>query len=143
MRTAPHVLAALVPLALLLAAAGCGDTNEPRTGALHRAPESGSRAVAGFRRFGHTTRRLERASTPGGSAKVDPQRILQRLLVLAYLAERFEPGREYAEREVNAILQQAHTFGDWALLRRELFDFGFVDREPDGSRYRRRERSAP
>ena len=34
MRTAPRVLASLVPLALLLAGAGCKETNQPRTGAL-------------------------------------------------------------------------------------------------------------
>ena len=37
MGTAPRVLASLVPLALLLAAAGCDDTNQPRTGALRLA----------------------------------------------------------------------------------------------------------
>lgn len=54
------------------------------------------------------------------------------------LARRFEPGREYSEKEVNALLQDGHTFADWALLRRVLFDWRFLDREPDGSRYRLR-----
>jgi len=70
-----------------------------------------------------------------------PARRKIQLLALAHLAERFDPAREYSEREVNEILQAAHTFDDWALLRRALFDFGFLDRESDGSRYRRRERT--
>jgi hypothetical protein len=53
----------------------------------------------------------------------------------AYLARRFEPGREYTEREVNEILQDAHTFADHALLRRMLCDLGYLARERDGSRY--------
>jgi len=56
------------------------------------------------------------------------------------LAACFEPGREYAEREVNEILCRWHTFGDWALLRRLLFNWGYLDREPDGTRYRLRPR---
>lgn len=56
----------------------------------------------------------------------------------AFLARRFELGREYTEREVNALLQDAHTFADWAMLRRVLFDWCFLDREADGSRYRLR-----
>ncbi|RYG38301.1 DUF2087 domain-containing protein [bacterium] len=60
-----------------------------------------------------------------------------RQLVLKRLIARFEPEREYSEMEVNAILKAAHTFEDPALLRRELFDGGFLDRLPDGSRYRR------
>src|SRR5262245_23859063 len=60
---------------------------------------------------------------------------VQRMAV-AYLADRFEPGREYREREVNELLLDWHTFQDWALLRRLLCDWRHMERERDGSRYR-------
>jgi len=56
-------------------------------------------------------------------------------MAAAHLAAQFEPGREYHEREVNELLLDWHTFGDWALLRRVLYDWRYVDRESDGSRY--------
>ncbi len=63
---------------------------------------------------------------------------LQRM-ALVYLASKFEFERQYSEREVNAILKEWHTFGDHALLRRELYDKGFFDRKVDGSQYWRTE----
>ena len=59
---------------------------------------------------------------------------LQRQMV-AQLAERFEPWRKYTEREVNDILLDWHTFGDWARLRRLLYEWGYFDRANDGSGY--------
>ena len=59
-------------------------------------------------------------------------------MATAYLAARFEPGREYSEREVNERLLEWHTFGDWALLRRRLCDWRYMVRELDGTRYRLR-----
>lgn len=59
----------------------------------------------------------------------------KQLSALAYLVSKFEAGRNYSEKEVNQILNQNHTFGDPALLRRELYVAGFLDRTPDGSRY--------
>ncbi|PZV07748.1 MAG: hypothetical protein DCF32_06600 [Leptolyngbya sp.] len=56
-------------------------------------------------------------------------------LALEYLATKFEPGTRYTEREVNVLLNQHHTFGDPALLRRELFERELVDRLPNGSAY--------
>jgi hypothetical protein len=56
-------------------------------------------------------------------------------LALEYLASKFEPDLYYTEKEVNALLNQHHTFGDPALLRRELFERGLVDRVRDGSAY--------
>jgi hypothetical protein len=56
-------------------------------------------------------------------------------VVLVYLAGKFEVGRLYKEREVNDLLRQWHTFGDHALLRRELFEAGYLNREKDGSVY--------
>jgi hypothetical protein len=56
-------------------------------------------------------------------------------VALDYLAEKFEPGRTYAEREVNDLLKQWHTFEDWALLRRELFERGLLNRKRDGTEY--------
>lgn len=44
------------------------------------------------------------------------------------------------EAAVNARLAALHSFGDHALLRRELYDRGFLDRTPDGRAYRRLER---
>jgi hypothetical protein len=49
-----------------------------------------------------------------------PARAGRRRLVLEYVAGRFEPEREYAEREVNAILAELHD--DHATLRRLLVD---------------------
>jgi hypothetical protein len=65
---------------------------------------------------------------------------IQRMAV-AYLATRFQAGREYSEREVNETLMDWHTFRDWALLRRVMFDWHIMDRESDGSRYRLRSAS--
>ena len=59
----------------------------------------------------------------------------KQLAVLEYLATKFETGKNYSEKEVNQILNQNHTFGDPALLRRELYTVGFLDRTQDGSRY--------
>jgi len=53
---------------------------------------------------------------------------------------RFPAGKDLDEPGVNALLQQAHLFGDHALLRRELFDHGMLARTPDGRVYRRVER---
>lgn len=55
------------------------------------------------------------------------------LAVLRWLATEFQPDRTYTEREVNAILTQYHE--DYARLRRELIDFGFLRRERGGGKY--------
>ena len=59
-------------------------------------------------------------------------------MIVDYLARKFEPGREYPEQEVNFLLMNWHTFQDWAILRRLLFNWGYLDRESDGTRYRMR-----
>lgn len=66
-----------------------------------------------------------------------PKKLSDKKLVLEYLATKFEFERSYHEREVNEILKQWHTFSDWPLLRRELFEQGFLDRNRSGTDYRR------
>lgn len=51
----------------------------------------------------------------------------QRVVVLQYLLEQFEPGREYREREVNDLLGSFNE--DFATLRRELVDYGYLVRD--------------
>ena len=50
----------------------------------------------------------------------------KRLVVLDWLAQRFEPGEIYPERAVNLTLGKVH--GDYATLRRYLVDDGFLER---------------
>jgi hypothetical protein len=57
----------------------------------------------------------------------------KRLVVLDYLAGRFEPGKIYPERDVNFILGTVHP--DYAALRRYLVDDGFLERR-DGFYWR-------
>ncbi|MDR2514831.1 MAG: DUF2087 domain-containing protein [Christensenellaceae bacterium] len=80
---------------------------------------------------------LERLLDEGGKIKVWPAKKAAQRLALAYLAEKFELGgtREYSEREVNALIESWHSFGDFFLLRRELIDGGFLKRLPNGSKY--------
>jgi hypothetical protein len=65
----------------------------------------------------------------GERLKEIPASRRKRDVILAWLAERFEPGVAYAEREVNDIIARHHP--DFATLRRELV----------GARLLRRERS--
>jgi hypothetical protein len=55
-----------------------------------------------------------------------PSRQRMRLAALRVLAERFEPGRRFEEREVNAILRDDAP--DHATLRRLLVDHGLLER---------------
>ncbi len=65
-----------------------------------------------------------------------PARRKKKNLAVAYLAQKFEMGKVYSEKEVNELLLRWHTFGDPATLRRELFDLYFLDRTPDGREYK-------
>ena len=50
---------------------------------------------------------------------------------------RFDARRKYSEREVNAVLNAWHLFGDHCTLRRELIEMRLLERKPDGSAYRK------
>lgn len=55
-----------------------------------------------------------------------PVKRKKRVAVLRRLMSAFEPGRDYSESDVNAILGRSHE--DVATLRRELVSYGFMSR---------------
>jgi hypothetical protein len=68
-----------------------------------------------------------------GRLTVMPARRHRRLALLDHLAQRFEPGEQFDEQEVNRRLREVHE--DVAMLRRCLVDEGFLDRR-DGLYWR-------
>jgi DNA-binding transcriptional ArsR family regulator len=68
-----------------------------------------------------------RAFFDGPRLRQIPASRKKRVIVLRRLLQQFSPNREYAESEVNAILLVAHD--DYATLRRELVDYGFMTRD--------------
>lgn len=66
-----------------------------------------------------------------------PTKDRDRRLVMEYLSGRFEPGRSYTEKEVNTILvRNMHPyFKDFVTIRRAMYDYRYMHRERDGSRY--------
>lgn len=71
-----------------------------------------------------------------GKLTAFPAKRKMKIYALCYLAQHFEHGKDYTEREVNDLLLDWHTFADPATLRRELYDYGFLDRSKDGKIYR-------
>ena len=63
----------------------------------------------------------------GGRLTSIPATHSKRLVVLDRIAQEFEPGRRYPERDVNDALAAFHP--DYATLRRYLVDEGFLNRE--------------
>lgn len=59
--------------------------------------------------------------------------------MLVALAAHFKLGRQYTEREVNDLLNEHHTFGDPATLRRLMWGKGLLQRTLDGRAYWREE----
>jgi hypothetical protein len=85
---------------------------EPRPDEHADAPEEQARVLRVFVRDGRLV------SIPTVHSK--------RVVILDWLAQRFEPGRHYSEREVNRILREVHA--DTAALRRYLVDEEFLSR---------------
>jgi hypothetical protein len=107
--------------------------------------ESGDHHLLGdaFRRAAMAAAPARPAPDPTGNLPEDTARVLRtflrdgrllsipaqrskRLVVLDRLAQEFEPGTRYREREVNAVLRRFHE--DVAALRRHLVDEGLLDR---------------
>ena len=70
---------------------------------------------------------------PDGTLTSIPAVRKKRRVVLAWLAQQFEPDRPYPEAEVDSVIQRRHW--DSATLRRELVGYRMMAR--DGSIYRR------
>lgn len=64
-----------------------------------------------------------------------PAKYKKKLYFLYWISHLFDADKTYTETEVNEILYQTHTFNDPALLRRELFSHGFLNRTKDCSTY--------
>src|SRR4051812_27161024 len=64
-----------------------------------------------------------------------PNKFSVQQMAMWVLWTRFAPRRDYTEKEVNALLNAQHTFGDPATLRRELVNMKLLGRESDCSRY--------
>ena len=65
---------------------------------------------------------------PEGKLLTWPSRFKRQYIVIEAIARRFEPGVEYTEREVDAILKEIYAY-DHCTLRRYLVDLRFIRRD--------------
>ena len=64
-----------------------------------------------------------------------PAKRKKQLIALCYIAERLPRGEVGNEKEVNALLNTYHTFGDPAWIRREFVEAGIMKRDAYGRSY--------
>lgn len=65
--------------------------------------------------------------------KAFPPKAKKKVVILAAIAEKFEKGRKYTEKEVNEIIKE--IFDDYMTIRRFLIMYGHLDRTRSGSEY--------
>lgn len=73
---------------------------------------------------------------PGGKLTAFPKKNEQILVLLDEISNRFEPEKQYTEREVNVILEDINE--DYATTRRMLVDYGYLIRSANGAVYTKR-----
>lgn len=56
-----------------------------------------------------------------------PAKQKKRLVILRWLLEHIDPKKRYPESQLNQLIAQFHP--DFATIRRELYEFRFMDRE--------------
>ncbi len=94
-------------------------------------------AIEGVNLEAYDRKVLEDYLLPGGRLKTIPAQRKKLEVVLRYIAQSFETGRRYSEKQVNEILSRYHE--DTATLRRELVGYGVMKREGGGGAYWRAE----
>ena len=70
-----------------------------------------------------------------GKLKAYPAKEKKKLVILRKISTFFTLGRVYNEKEVNLLLRR--IYDDHVTLRRALIEYGFLDRNKDGSIYTR------
>jgi hypothetical protein len=90
-------------------------------------------------------RRIERVERCFGGGRLArwPARREDQVLALWGLWSKLPAGQTFGERDISQLIGKLHDFGDHALLRRELVISRLVERNADGSVYRRVERPPP
>lgn len=68
-----------------------------------------------------------------GKVSTFPSKEKKKVIILEYIIDKFEPNQRYSEKEVNEIIKS--TIDDYASIRRYLIEFGFMERNNDGSEY--------
>lgn len=72
-------------------------------------------------------RKVIKAFMPYGYCEVMPAQSKKRMIILEEISHKFEVGRQYAEKEVNALIGQVH--GDYCMVRRAFVGMGWMTRE--------------
>lgn len=57
----------------------------------------------------------------------------KKIVILAKISEQFEYGKRYTEKELNQVLKD--IYADYAVIRRFLVDYGFMERTNDCKEY--------
>ena len=68
-----------------------------------------------------------------GEMDIFPSKEKRKIIVLQHILKRFDKDMKYSEKEVNDIIKTAHD--DYVTVRRYFIEYGFMDRNSDGSQY--------
>ena len=61
-------------------------------------------------------------------------------MALIYIWSKLDQDRTYTSKEISEAIDSMIEFGDFALIRRELYDRGYLDRTADGREYRAKQK---
>ncbi len=68
-----------------------------------------------------------------GKIETIPSKEKRKIILLQHIVKRFDQTKKYSEKEINEVLKGIHA--DYVSLRRYLIEYGFFDRNNDGSEY--------
>lgn len=81
-------------------------------------------------------KRFKNFISENGTIKQWPSKSLLKQMALIYIWRKLDQGRTYTSKEISEVIGSMIEFGDFAILRRELVDRGYLDRTADGREYR-------
>ena len=64
-----------------------------------------------------------------------PSKRKLKIASMFYIASRIDAGVQFSEKEMNDIINKMCCFNDAALIRREMYDYRFINRTSDGKIY--------
>ena len=70
-----------------------------------------------------------------GKLSMYPSKRKLKIAVMFYIANQLEAHKAYTEKEMNEAINEICTFNDAALLRREMYNYHFINRTEDGKVY--------